>query len=29
MNPNANKKVLIFPVWYGMGGSTMYVGQYV
>jgi glycosyltransferase involved in cell wall biosynthesis len=24
-----NNKILIFPVWYGMGGSTMYVGQYV
>jgi glycosyltransferase involved in cell wall biosynthesis len=29
MIQNFNKKVLIFPVWYGMGGSTMYVSQYV
>ena len=29
MMKKSNKKVLIFLVWYGMGGSTLYISQYV
>jgi len=29
MKSNSNDRVLIFLVWYGLGGSTIYVGQYV
>jgi glycosyltransferase involved in cell wall biosynthesis len=29
MNVSRKKKVLIFLVWYGMGGSTIYISQYV